>query len=170
MALQPFSLHADAAALGNGHVKQPSEQQPAAEGGKVDLNNLFEGIWLMEEEQSEAESSEDEGPAAEVSLTVHVQESTGWHQCTLKGGVIMQQQLVQGTQLMPAGGAPQSQYGLRFCRLMTGTSELARDRGTAVQDRVGAFSREALTDHCRPYIPSHTASGGFKAISLASDT
>ncbi len=58
--------------LGNGHVKQPSEQQPAAEGGKIDLNNLFEGIWLMEEEQHEAESSEDEGPAAAVGLTKQV--------------------------------------------------------------------------------------------------
>ena len=68
----PFSLHADAAVLDNGHVKQPSEQQPAAEGGKIDLNNLFEGIWLMEEEQNEAESSEDEGPVTAVGVTVHV--------------------------------------------------------------------------------------------------
>ena len=56
--------------LGNGHVQQPSKLQPAAEGGKVDLNNLFQGIWLMEEEGDEAESSEDEGSAAAVSLTV----------------------------------------------------------------------------------------------------
>lgn len=87
-------------------MKQPSEQQPAAEGGQIDLNNLFEGIWLMEEEQNEAESSEDGGPAAAVGLTMQVYASTGWHLRTFSGKEIVQQQLVQWAQMVPAGGAP----------------------------------------------------------------
>ena len=151
MAFNPSSRHADAAVLGNGHVKQPSEQQPAAEGGKVDLNNLFEGIWLMEEEQNEAESSEDEGPAAAVGLNVHVYTSTGWHLCALKGREIVQQQLVQWSRMVPADCASHFQYVLSSYRHVTSTSEPAQDRATEVQYRARAFSNEALTIYYRLY-------------------